>query len=80
MADLFWAYWDATIRFALLALALLLIASFLKRMISPASCAGRGPFCYSVWHYRFRSHLAAVFLTLTKVCNHQLVQRRFGEA
>lgn len=35
MADLFWAYWDATIRFALLALALLLIASFLKRMISP---------------------------------------------
>lgn len=35
MADLFWAYWDATIRFALLALALLLIVSFLKRMISP---------------------------------------------
>lgn len=35
MADLFWAYWDATIRFALLALALLLIASLLKRMISP---------------------------------------------
>jgi len=35
MADLFWAYWDATIRFALLASVLLILASFLKRMIPP---------------------------------------------
>lgn len=35
MADLFWAYWDATIRFALLATLLLVLAPMLKRMISP---------------------------------------------
>ncbi len=34
MADLFWAYWDATIRFALLALILLVITPLLKRMIA----------------------------------------------
>ncbi len=35
MADLFWAYWDATIRFALLATLLLAATPLLKRMISP---------------------------------------------
>ena len=35
MADLFWAYWDATIRFALLASLLLAITPLLKRMIPP---------------------------------------------
>ncbi len=35
MADLFWAYWDATIRFALLATLLLLATPLLKRMMSP---------------------------------------------
>jgi beta-lactamase regulating signal transducer with metallopeptidase domain len=35
VADLFWAYWDASIRFALLALLLLLITPLLKRIISP---------------------------------------------
>jgi hypothetical protein len=34
VADLFWAYWDATIRFALLALILLVITPLLKRMIA----------------------------------------------
>ena len=32
---MFWAHWDATIRFALLALILLAITPLLKRMISP---------------------------------------------
>lgn|GEM_PF-671871 len=35
MADLFWAYWDATIRFALLAALLLALTPLLKRMVSP---------------------------------------------
>lgn len=35
MADLFWAYWDVTIRFALIVLALLILAPLLKRMVSP---------------------------------------------
>src|SRR5690606_18579858 len=35
MADLFWAYWDASVRFALLASALLLALPALKRWISP---------------------------------------------
>ncbi len=35
MADLFWAYWDASIRFALLALLLLLATPLLKRWLTP---------------------------------------------
>ncbi len=35
MADLFWAYWDATIRFALLALLLLLATPILRRWLTP---------------------------------------------
>ena len=35
MADLFWSYWDASVRFALLSLALLLVLPILKRCISP---------------------------------------------
>lgn len=35
MADLFWAYWDASVRFALLATALLLAMPLLKRWVSP---------------------------------------------
>jgi len=35
MAELFWAYWDASIRFALLALLLLLASPLLRRFLSP---------------------------------------------
>ena len=35
MADLFWSYWDATIRFALLATVLLVLTPLLKRMVTP---------------------------------------------
>ena len=35
MADLFWSYWDASVRFGLLALVLLAVTPFLKRWISP---------------------------------------------
>ncbi len=34
-ADLFWSYWDASVRFALLSLVLLLLVPVLKRWISP---------------------------------------------
>ncbi|MEM9157833.1 MAG: M56 family metallopeptidase [Verrucomicrobiota bacterium] len=35
MADLFWAYWDASLRFALLAFLLLLATPLLKKILSP---------------------------------------------
>ncbi len=35
MADLFWACWDVSIRFGLLALLLLALSPLLKRVIGP---------------------------------------------
>ena len=35
MADVFWSYWDASVRFGLLALALILLAPLLRRWITP---------------------------------------------
>lgn len=35
MADVFWAYWDASVRFGLLALMLLIATPLLKRWLSP---------------------------------------------
>lgn len=35
MADLFWAYWDASVRFALLSLVILLAIPVLRRWLSP---------------------------------------------
>ena len=35
MADVFWAFWDVSIRFGLLALLLLALSPLLKRVIGP---------------------------------------------
>lgn len=35
MADIFWAYWDVSVRFGLLALLLLVLTPLLKRLIGP---------------------------------------------